>query len=48
MGNGTTDSFPGALAKLSLSTQVQGLDPTAFGSGRVDLLARLRAAWREE
>lgn len=43
VGNGTTDSFPGALAKLSLSAQVQGLEPTAFGSGRVDLLARLRA-----
>ncbi|HVC73226.1 MAG TPA: hypothetical protein VNC85_05580, partial [Mycobacteriales bacterium] len=43
VGNGTTDSFPGALAKLSLSAQVQGLEPTTFGSGRVDLLARLRA-----
>jgi LPXTG-motif cell wall-anchored protein len=43
VGNGTTDSFPGALAKLSLTAQVEGLDPTAFGSGRVDLLARLRA-----
>ena len=43
VGNGTTDSFPGALAKLSLTAQVQGLEPTAFGSGRVDLLARLRA-----
>lgn len=42
VGNGTTDSFPGALAKLSLTAQVQGLDPTAFGSGRVNLLARLR------
>jgi LPXTG-motif cell wall-anchored protein len=43
VGNGTTDSFAGALAKLSLTAQVQGLDPTAFGSGKVDLLARLRA-----
>jgi LPXTG-motif cell wall-anchored protein len=43
VGNGTTDSFPGALAKLSLTAEVEGLDPTAFGSGRVDLLARLRA-----
>jgi LPXTG-motif cell wall-anchored protein len=43
VGNGTTDSFPGALAKISLTAQVQGLDPTGFGSGRVDLLARLRA-----
>ena len=43
VGNGTTDSFPGALAKLSLTAQVEGLDPTAFGPGRVDLLARLRA-----
>jgi LPXTG-motif cell wall-anchored protein len=42
VGNGTTDSFAGALAKLSLTAQVQGLDPTAFGSERVDLLARLR------
>ncbi len=43
VGNGTTDSFAGALAKLSLTAQVQGLDPTAFGPGRVDLLTRLRA-----
>jgi LPXTG-motif cell wall-anchored protein len=43
VGNGTTDSFPGALAKLSLTAQVEGLDPSAFGAGRVDLLARLRA-----
>jgi LPXTG-motif cell wall-anchored protein len=43
VGNGTTDSFPGALAKLALTAQVEGLDPTAFGSGRVDLLTRLRA-----
>jgi LPXTG-motif cell wall-anchored protein len=43
VGNGTTDSFAGALAKLSLTAQVQGLEPTAFGPGRVDLLTRLRA-----
>ena len=43
VGNGTTDSFPGALAKLALTAQVEGIDPTAFGTGRVDLLARLRA-----
>ena len=43
VGNGTTESFAGALAKLSLTAQVQGLDPTAFGSGKVDLLTRLRA-----
>jgi LPXTG-motif cell wall-anchored protein len=43
VGNGTTDSFPGALAKLALTAQVEGLDPTVFGTGRVDLLARLRA-----
>ena len=43
VGNGSTESYAGSLAKLSLSAQVQGLDPTAFGSGRVDVLARLRA-----
>ncbi len=43
VGNGATDSYPGALAKLALTAQAEGLDPTAFGSGRVDLLARLRA-----
>jgi LPXTG-motif cell wall-anchored protein len=43
VGNGTTESYAGALAKLSLTAQVEGLDPTAFGSARVDVLARLRA-----
>jgi LPXTG-motif cell wall-anchored protein len=43
VGNGTTESFAGALAKLSLAAQVQGLDPTAFGAGKVDVLARLKA-----
>lgn len=43
VGNGSTESYAGSLAKLSLSAQVQGLDPTAFGSARVDVLARLRA-----
>jgi len=43
VGNGTTESFAGALAKLSLTAQVQGLDATRFGSAKVDLLARLGA-----
>ena len=43
VGNGTTDSYPGALAKLALAAQVEGEDPTAFGSPAVDLLTRLRA-----
>ena len=43
VGDGTAESYAGALAKLSLTAQVEGLDPTAFGTGEVDLLARLRA-----
>ncbi len=43
VGNGTTDSYPGALGKTALAAQVGRQDPTAFGSARVDLLARLRA-----
>lgn len=43
VGDGTAESYAGALAKLSLTAQVQGMDPTAFGSARVDVLARLRA-----
>lgn len=43
VGDGTTESYAGALAKLSLVAQVEGQDPTAFGAGDVDLLARLRA-----
>ncbi len=43
VGDGTTESYAGALAKLSLTAQVEGLDPAAYGSADVDLLARLRA-----
>ncbi len=43
IGDGTTESYVGALAKLSLAAQVEGLDPTAYGTGDVDLLGRLRA-----
>ncbi len=40
-GNGTTDSYAGSLAKLSLVASAQGEDPTAFGG--VDLVERLLA-----
>jgi hypothetical protein len=43
VGDGTDESYVGGLAKLSFTAQVEGLDPTAFGAGEVDLLARLRA-----
>ena len=43
VGDGTTESYAGALAKLSLTAQVEGLDPAAYGSADVDLLSRLRA-----
>ncbi len=41
VGDGTTESYAGALAKLSLLAQVRGLDPTSWGEGSVDLIARL-------
>lgn len=40
-GDGTTESYAGALAKLSLVAEAQGQDPHAFGGS--DLLARLSA-----
>ena len=40
IGDGGTESYAGALAKLSLTAQVRGLDPTSFGG--VDLITRLR------
>jgi hypothetical protein len=43
IGDGTAESYAGALAKLSLAAQVEGLDPAAFGPADTDLLARLRA-----
>jgi LPXTG-motif cell wall-anchored protein len=42
VGDGTAESYAGALAKLALTAQVEGLDPTAFGPADTDLLARLR------
>jgi LPXTG-motif cell wall-anchored protein len=39
VGDGEAEAYAGAHAKLALSAQVQGLDPTSFGG--VDLLARL-------
>ena len=41
LGDGTTESYAGATAKLLLAAEVRGTDPTAFGG--VDLPARLRA-----
>nr|WP_042188621.1 prenyltransferase/squalene oxidase repeat-containing protein [Kibdelosporangium sp. MJ126-NF4]CEL18352.1 hypothetical protein [Kibdelosporangium sp. MJ126-NF4]CTQ97837.1 hypothetical protein [Kibdelosporangium sp. MJ126-NF4] len=40
IGDGTTESYVGATAKVSLAAQVRGLDPASFGG--VDLPTRLR------
>jgi hypothetical protein len=39
IGNGTTESYAGALAKVALAAEVRGLNPASFG--QVNLLARL-------
>ncbi|GAA2698319.1 MULTISPECIES: peptidase [Actinosynnema] len=41
LGDGTTESYAGAHAKVALLAQVQGADPAAFGG--VDLITRLTA-----
>ncbi|MER7850741.1 peptidase [Kitasatospora sp. NPDC096077] len=41
LGDGTTSAYAGATAKLLLTAEVRGADPTAFGG--VDLPARLRS-----
>ncbi|MFB6888598.1 prenyltransferase/squalene oxidase repeat-containing protein [Kitasatospora sp. NPDC056327] len=41
LGDGTTEAYAGATAKLLLAAEVRGEDPTAFGG--VDLPARLRS-----
>ncbi|MEV6979472.1 prenyltransferase/squalene oxidase repeat-containing protein [Kitasatospora sp. NPDC093806] len=41
LGDGTTEAYAGATAKLLLAAEVRGADPTAFGG--VDLPARLRS-----
>lgn len=43
VGDGTVESYAGALAKLSLLAQIRGLDPTNWGADGVDLIARLEA-----
>lgn len=40
IGDGTTEAYAGATAKLALAAQVRGVDPASFGG--VDLLDRLR------
>jgi hypothetical protein len=40
IGNGKTDSFAGATAKVLLAAEVRGVDPTRFGG--VNLVSRLR------
>jgi hypothetical protein len=40
IGNGTTESFAGATAKVLLAAEVRGTDPTRFGG--VSLVSRLR------
>jgi hypothetical protein len=39
IGNGSTESYAGATAKVALAAEVRGLNPDRFG--KVDLLARL-------
>jgi hypothetical protein len=39
IGNGTSSSFAGSLAKTALAAEVRGLNPEKFG--KVDLIARL-------
>jgi hypothetical protein len=39
IGNGTTESYAGATAKVALAAEVRGLNPARFG--KVNLLARL-------
>jgi hypothetical protein len=39
IGNGTTESYAGATAKLALAAEVRGINPDSFG--KVNLLARL-------
>ncbi|MFY1593565.1 peptidase [Micromonospora sp. WMMD737] len=41
LGDGTTEAYAGATAKLALAVQVRGGDPTDVGG--VDLIARLRS-----
>ena len=41
VGDGATESYPGALAKLAIVAMAQGGDPAEFGG--VDLIERLRA-----
>ncbi|MEU9078552.1 peptidase [Kitasatospora sp. NPDC048538] len=41
LGDGTTEAYAGATAKLLLAAEVRGANPTAFGG--VDLPARLRS-----
>ncbi|GAA2822448.1 peptidase [Kitasatospora sp. CM 4170] len=41
LGDGTTEAYAGATAKLLLAAEVRGVNPTAFGG--IDLPARLRS-----
>ncbi|MEU4565302.1 peptidase [Micromonospora sp. NPDC023956] len=41
LGDGTTEAYAGATAKLTLAVQVRGGDPTAVGG--LDLVSRLRS-----
>ena len=42
IGDGTSESYAGALAKLAFAAQVRGLDPTNWGEDGIDLIARLK------
>jgi hypothetical protein len=41
IGNGTSESYAGATAKVMLGAEVGGLNPARFGPGHVNLPARL-------
>jgi hypothetical protein len=41
VGDGTTEAYAGATAKLALAVEVRGGDPASFGG--IDLVARLRS-----
>ncbi len=43
IGDGITESYAGATAKLALLAQVAGEDPRSFGDDSLDLIARLQA-----
>ena len=47
IGDGTAESYAGALAKLAFAAQVRDLDPTSWGQDGIDLIARLKEREQE-